>query len=327
MLSYIGQRALAAIATVLIVMVVGFLIMELPAGDYASYYVLQLQAQGTSAGAETAQAIRQMYGLDAPMYQRFVGWAVRFVQGDFGMAFAYGKPVRELIGERLVLTVALALFSLLISWVIAIPVGVYAATHQYKPGDHLFTLIAFLGVGIPDFMLALVFLVVGTSVLGFVPIGLFSPAFEQAPWSLARVVDLVQHMWMPAAIIAVTGTAGIMRVMRGNLLDVLQLDYIQTARAKGLPEGVVVWKHAVRNAVHPLVMSLGLELPQIISGTALVGIVLNLPIMGPMYLQAVRQKDIYLGGTFLILVTLMLVIGNLLADILLAIVDPRIRYR
>lgn len=327
MLGYIAQRVIAAIPLMLIIMVVGFFLMELPPGDYATYYVTQLQSQGTSAGEEAAEQIRRMYSLDRPVYERFVNWAFRFVQGDFGQSFAFNKPVRDLIGERLVLTVALSFFSLMIAWLIAIPIGVYAATHQYKPGDHLFTLIAFLGVGVPDFMLALVLLVVGTNVLGFVPMGLFSPEFEEAPWSLARVWDLVQHMWIPAAIVSVTSTAGLMRVMRGNLLDVLRLDYIQTARAKGVRETIVVWKHAVRNAIHPLVMTLGMEFPQLVSGTAITGIVLNLPVMGPMYLQAVRQQDIYLGGTFLILITLMLVIGNLFADILLAVVDPRIRYQ
>lgn len=319
------QRVLSAFLLVLIIMIVGFLIMVLPPGDYATYYVSQAAAQGTSSGDQVAQ-IRRMYGLDRPLPERFLTWSTGFVRGDFGMSFAYNKPVRDLIGEQLLLTVILSFSSLLIAWLIGIPIGVYSATHQYKLGDHAFTLIAFLGIGIPDFMLALVLLVLGTRLLGHVPLGLFSPKFQEAPWSLARVVDLLQHLWIPAAIVAVTGTAGLMRVMRGNLLDVLKLDYVQAARAKGLPGAVVVWKHAVRNAIHPLIMSLGLSFPELVSGATITGIVLNLPVMGPMYLQAMRQHDIYLGGTLLILVTLMLVIGNLVADLLLAVVDPRIRY-
>jgi peptide/nickel transport system permease protein len=327
MWNYTLQRVVSSIPTMLLIMVAGFMLMELPPGDYATYYVMQMNTQGTQSGEEMAEQVRQMYGLDRPVYERFVRWASNFVRGDFGRSFTYNKPVRELIGDSLMLTVVISLFSMLISWLIGIPVGVYSATHQYKLGDHIFTLIAFLGVGVPDFMLALMLLVLGMNVLGFVPMGLFSAQFADAAWSMAKVWDLFQHMWIPALIVSITGTAGYMRMMRGNLLDVFRLDYIQTARAKGQSEGVVVWKHAVRNAIHPLVMSLGMSFPQIVSGSAIVGIVLNLPIMGPMYLQAVRQQDIYLAGTFLILITFMLVLGNLVADILLAIVDPRIRYQ
>ena len=234
--------------------------------------------------------------------------------------------MRDLVGERLLLTLVLSLTSLLISWLIGIPIGVYSATHQYSVGDHLFTLMAFVGTGLPGFLLALVLLVFGSQALGYTPLGLFSAEYAAAPWSWARVGDLLQHMWIPALIVAVTGTAGLMRTMRGNLLDVLRQNYVQTARSKGVSEGTVVWRHAVRNAVHPLIMSLGMSLPGLISGSSITGIVLNLPVMGPLYLQAVRQQDIYLGGTFLILVTLLLIVGNLLADILLVIVDPRIRY-
>ncbi|NLE74881.1 MAG: ABC transporter permease [Actinobacteria bacterium] len=326
MLQYIGKRFLSTLPLMFMIMVVGFFLMELPPGDYATHYVSEMAAMGTMSGGETAQQIRQMYALDRPVHERFFKWAWNFLQGDFGQSFGHNMPVRTLIGDRLLLTVFLSGMSLIISWVIGIPIGVYSATHQYKPGDHMFTLIAFLGVGIPDFMLALVLLVVGTNLLGYVPVGLFSPEFEDAPWTLARLADLMKHIWIPAAITAVTQTAGYMRVMRGNLLDVLRLDYIQTARAKGLREWVIIWKHAVRNAIHPLVMNLGMSFPQIVSSSAIVGMVLNLPIMGPMYLKAVRQQDVYLAGSFLVLVTLLLVVGNLVADVLLAWVDPRIRY-
>jgi peptide/nickel transport system permease protein len=325
MIAYMVHRLLSSVVLIALIMVVGFGIMVLPPGDYATYYVAQMAGQGTSSGEEVDQ-IRRMYGLDKPVTERFVTWAAGFVRGDFGMSFVYNKPVRDLIGEQILLTIALSFMSLLIAWVIGVPLGVYSATHQYKVGDHFFTLISFVGLGIPDFMLALVLLVVGTNLLGYVPMGLFSPPFQDAPWSLPRVWDLMGHMWIPALIVAVTGTAGLMRVMRGNLLDVLRLDYVQAARAKGVPEQQVVGKHAVRNAIHPLIMSLGMSFPELISGATITGIVLSLPIMGPMYLQAMRQHDIYLGGTLLILVTLMLVFGNLVGDLLLALVDPRIRY-
>jgi peptide/nickel transport system permease protein len=326
MLRYIARRFLSVIPTVLIIVVVGFIIMELPPGDYLTYYITELQARGYDGAHEEAEMLKQRYALDRPSYIRFFNWIWHFVQGDFGESFAYNKPVKELIGERLLLTLILSLSSLFVSWVIALPIGVYSASHQYSLGDHLFTFIAFLGVGVPGFMLALVLLVAGTRWFGTVPTGLFSSRFENAPWSWARVMDLIKHLWIPTLIVAVTETAGLIRTMRGNLLDVLRMPYIQTARAKGVKEDRVLWKYGVRTAIHPLVMSLGMSLPGLVSRSAITGIVLNLPIMGPMYLQAVRQQDIYLGGTFLILVTLLLVVGNLLADIALGIIDPRVRY-
>jgi peptide/nickel transport system permease protein len=326
MLSYIAHRVLAAIPTVLIIIVIGFFLMELPPGDYVSFYISELARQGTAASEDQIEMLRRIYALDEPVHIRFVNWLWKFVQGDFGMSFAYREPVRDLVMERIWMTLGVSIFSLVISWAIGIPVGVYSATHQYELGDQIFTFLAFFGVGVPSFMVAMVLIVVGMRWMGFVPLGLFSEGFRDAPWSFAKFVDLMKHLWIPASIVAITGTAGLMRVMRGNLLDELNRDYIQTARAKGLKESKVVWKHGVRNALHPLIMNLGMAFPRLISGTAIVGIVLNLPVMGAMYLNAVREQDIYLGGTFLILITLMTVVGNLFADILLAVVDPRIRY-
>jgi len=326
MLRYIGQRIISIIPTLIIIVVLGFIIMELPPGDYVTYEVARLMAMGNETGLEQAAALRERYALNKPAYQRFFNWIYHFVQGDFGESFAYQKPVRELIGQNLLMTVVLSLVSLIIAWAIGIPIGVYSATHQYSLGDHFFTLMAFVGVGVPGFLLALVLLVVGVRYLGYLPAGLFSAQFEQAPWSFAKFLDFLKHLWVPALIVAVTQTAGLMRIMRGNLLDVFRMAYMQSARAKGQKEGVLIWKYGVRNAIHPLIMILGTSLQSLVSGATVTAIVLNLPVMGPIYLQAVRQQDIYLGGTMLILVTVMLVIGNLLADILLAVVDPRIRY-
>ncbi|RIK40498.1 MAG: ABC transporter permease [Chloroflexi bacterium] len=326
MFSYIIQRVLTAIPTLFLITVLGFVIMELPPGDYLTYYIQQLEAQGVRNAQEEAAALAQRYNLNEPAVVRFFSWLGRFVRGDFGESFEYRRPVRELIGERLALTVALAVASLLITWGIGIPIGVYSATHQYTWKDNLFTTVAFIGLGLPSFMLALIFLVFGFRVFGSVQTGLFSPAFESAPWSFAKLVDLLKHLWVPAAIVAVSGTAGIIRMMRGNLLDELRVNYVQAVRAKGVPERAVIWKHAVRNALHPLVMSFGMSLPLLVSGSELTGIILNLPTTGPLYLQAVRHYDTYLAGTMLILVAFMLVVGNLLADIVLAWLDPRIRY-
>jgi len=272
------------------------------------------------------ESLRQRYALDKPLPVRFFNWIFKFVQGDFGDSFAYSRPVRELVGERLAMTMVLAISSMIISWGVGVPIGIFSATHQYSFADHLFTGIAFVGLGVPNFFLALVLLLAGLKLYGVVPIGLFSAEYESATWSLAKVIDLLKHLWIPAAIVGVSGTAGLIRVMRGNLLDVLGQSYIQVARAKGLPERVVVIKYGVRLAIHPLVMSLGMSLPGIVSGSGITAIVLNLPTTGPLYLQALRQQDMYLGGTMLILISVMLVIGNLLADVLLAWIDPRIRY-
>lgn len=326
MLRYIGRRILAMIPTLFAIMVIGFLIIELPPGDYLTFYVAQLQAQGYEGAHKEAELLRERYALDEPAYKRFFNWIFHFVQGDFGESFAYRKPVKELIGDRLAMTLVVSITSLIIAWVIGIPIGVYSATHQYSLGDQFFTVMAFVGVGVPSFVLALLLLVGGARLLGFVPSGLFSPEYESAPWSLAKLADLLKHLWVPSLIVSVTGTAGLIRVMRGNLLDVQRMPYMQTVRAKGVKERRITWRYGVRNAIHPLVMSLGMSLPNLISSTTITGIILNLPVMGPMYLQATRQQDVYLAGTFLILVTSLLVIGNLLADILLALLDPRVRY-
>jgi len=326
MLRYIIERIMAMIPTVLIIAVLGFIIIELPPGDYLTYYLHDLESQGNMNARMEIQNLRMRYALDRPAYERFFNWVANFARGDFGDSFAYRKPVKQLIGERLLLTIAVSLLSMALAWGIGIPIGVYSATHQYSFGDHLITTLALIGVGVPGFLLALVFLVAGFQWFGYAPTGLFSPAFEGASWSLSKVVDLLKHIWVPAAIVAISGTAGLVRTMRANLLDVLRVNYVQAARAKGLSEAKVIWKHAVRTAIHPLVMSLGMSLAFVVSGSEITGIVLNLPTTGPLYLQAVRQQDTYLAGTFLILLALMLVIGNLLADILLVIVDPRIRY-
>ena len=326
MIQYILRRIVAMIPTLILIVVVGFILIELPPGDYLTFRLQELESQGHTGAAQEIAALRIRYGLDSPAYLRFLKWIGNFAKGDFGESFAYMKPVKDLIGQRLLLTFILSFASLLISWGIGIAVGVYSATHQYSLGDHLFTGIAFLGLGVPNFLLALVLLLVGFRIYGTVPVGLFSAEYEAAPWSLAKAFDLLKHLWIPAAIVGVSGTAGLMRMMRGNLLDTLAQNYVQVARAKGLKERVVVWKYAVRTALHPLVMSLGMSLPSIVSGSAIISMVLNLPTTGPLYLEALRRADMYLAGTILILISVLLVIGNLLADILLAWVDPRIRY-
>jgi peptide/nickel transport system permease protein len=271
-------------------------------------------------------AIKRRYGLDQPEYVRFWKWISGFVRGDFGQAFAYNLPVSELIWARLGLTVVFSLLTLIFSWAVAIFAGVYSATHRYTVPDYILTVFQFIGLAVPNFMLALILMVFAQRVLNMEVGGLYSRAFEDAPFSFAKFLDLLNHIWIPIIVIGASGTAWLSRVMRANLLDVMNMQYVQTARAKGLHENSVIWKHAFRNAIHPLIMVLGGSLPGIISGETVVAIVLNLPTTGPLYFNALLQKDMYLAGAFLMFLAMLLLLGNLGADMLLAWVDPRIRY-
>ena len=271
-------------------------------------------------------ALYRRYGLDKPAYERFFIWITGFVRGDFGEAFAYNLPVSKLILGRLGLTLVFSGLSLIFSWVVAIFVGVYSATHRYTIPDYIITVLQFIGLSVPNFLLALVLMVFAQNVFHMEVGGLFSSNMINAPWSFAKVLDLLNHLWIPIIVIGASGTAWLSRVMRANLLDVLNMQYVQTARAKGLKENVVIWKHAFRNAIHPLIMVLGGSLPGIISGETIVALVLNLPTTGPLYFNALLEKDMYLAGAFLVFLAIALLVGNLRADILLAWVDPRIRY-
>jgi len=282
--------------------------------------------QGTSTADQQIAALEQRYALDRPIHVQFWQWITGFVQGDFGRSFAYNREVSELVWSRLGFTLMISGFSLVFSWLVAVPIGIYSATHKYTMGDQFFTFLSFIGLSVPPFLIALVLMVISSRVFGWSVGGLFSREFVNQPWTWARVVDFLQHLWIPVIVVGLAGTAGIVRMMRGNLLDILNMQYVQTARAKGLKENVVIYKHAVRNALHPLIMSLGMSLPMLIGGETVVSIVLSLPTVGPLYFVALRSQDMFLAGTFLIFLSFMLVIGNFLADIALAMADPRIRY-
>ena len=326
MLAFIARRLVYMLSTLVLISFVGFLIINLPPGSYIDVFQAQRQLQGTHTAEAELEALKRRYGLDKPVHVQYLIWVRGFVRGDFGRSFEFNREVNELIWERLGFTVAIASGSLLFIWVVAIPIGIYTATHQYKLGDNVATIVGMAGLSIPDFMLALVLMVVIQRVFGFTVGGLFSREYVDAPWSFAKVIDLVKHLWVPIVVVGTSGTAGLMRIMRGNLLDILNMQYVQAARARGLREATVVVKHAVRNAIHPLIMLLGMSLPTIISGSLIVSIVLGLPTTGPLYFNALRQQDMYLAGTFLMFLAFMLVLGNFLADILLGLIDPRIRY-
>lgn len=326
MLNYILRRLGYMLITLVIVAILGYIIIELPPGSYVDAEVARLRMSGGNLAPEQIQALYNRYGLDKPEYVRFWLWITAFVRGDFGQSFQYNLPVSQLIFGRLGLTLVFSFLSLILSWVIAILAGVYSATHRYTILDYLITVLQFIGLSVPSFLLALILMVFAQNVFHMQVGGLYSVQYLNAPFSMGKFLDLLNHMWIPIIVIGASGTAWLSRVMRANLLDVLNMQYVQTARAKGLDENVVIWKHAFRNAIHPLIMVLGSSLPGLISGETIVAMVLNLPTTGPLYFNALLQKDMYLAGAFLIFLAIALLIGNLGADILLAIVDPRIRY-
>jgi len=325
MLSFLIRRFLYAIVTIFLISVIGFTIIEISPGSYLEVKIMQLEQQGTTTNEEIIESIKRRYGLDKPAHERYFIWASGFIRGDFGESFEYNQPVSELIWDRLGFTVVLSTAALLLTWLIAIPIGIYSATHQYSLGDNFATLIGLSGVSIPNFSLALVLMVLMARGFGQEVGGLYSSQYIDAPMSWDKLLDLAKHLWIPLFVIAFGGLAGLMRMMRGNLLDVLNMQYIQAARARGLPEEKVILKHGVRNAIQPLVMLLGMSLPNIISGATVVSIVLNLPTVGPLYFHSLLTRDMYLSVTFLVFLAIMLVIGNLLADLMLAWIDPRIR--
>jgi len=326
MTGYILRRLGYMLITLVMVMVVGFALVELPPGSYLEFHIQQLRNQGGDVTQSQIDSLERRYGLNDPVYVKFWKWISGFPKGDFGESFQHQRPVSELIWDRLGYTVVISITTLIISWTIAILVGVYSATHRYTIPDYIITALQFAALAVPNFLLALVLMVYLQQAFGMHVGALFSPEYRDVPWSLAKALDLASHLWVPVLILGVSGTAWTSRVMRANLLDVLNMQYIQTARAKGAPERTVIWKHAVRNALHPLVMTLGMSLPGIISGETVVATVLNLPTSGPIYFQALMQQDMYLAGTFLVFLSIALLIGNLIADIVLVWLDPRIQY-
>jgi peptide/nickel transport system permease protein len=326
MARYIVRRVLYMLVTMVFVIILGFAIIELPPGSYLDFEIERLRQAGGTVYQAQIDALKQSYGLNDPVYVRFYKWMSGFATGNFGQSFEYMKPVSSIIWARLGYTMIISIMTLIFSWIMAILIGVYSATHRYTIPDYAITVLQFAGLAIPSFLLALVLMVFAQQVLGQQVGGLFSDQYREAPWTAAKLVDFLKHLWIPVVVIGANGTAWVSRVMRANLLDVLGMQYVQTARAKGQTENVVIWKHAVRNALHPLVMVLGTALPGIVSGETIVAIVLNLPTAGPIYFRALVQQDMYLAGTFLIFLALLLLIGNLLADILLAWLDPRIQF-
>jgi len=314
------------IPTLIVISVISFIVIQLPPGDYLTSYVMQLRSQGEYVQEEQIEVLRERYGFGQPVYVQYGKWVWGILtRGDWGQSMEWQKPVKDLIWERMALTMVLSMASLLIGWFIAIPLGVYSATHQYSILDYVVTFISFVGVGTPGFMIALIIMWWAMSRLGLNVGGLFSNEYIVAPWSWDKVVDMLKHLWIPVLILALNGTAGGLRTTRANVLDELNKPYVETARAKGITERRVIWKYPVRVAMNPFFSTVGWELANLVSGSTLISVVLSLQTTGPMMLRALTSQDMYLAGSFLFLLSALTVIGTLISDILLAWVDPRIR--
>jgi peptide/nickel transport system permease protein len=288
-------------------------------------YIARMQSSGTEIDNEMIEALRANYGLDKPIYVQYFIWFSGLFVGDFGWSFYHNKPVSELVGERLALTVLISIFTLIFTYLVAVPIGILSATRQYSIFDYSFTLVGFMGLSMPPFLLALILMYVGYQYLGVDVGGLFSIEYVGAPWSLAKVIDMLGHIWIPVIVVGTAGTAGIIRVMRGCLLDELSKQYVQTARAKGLKENKLIFKYPVRISINPIISTIGWMLPQIISGSLIVSVVLSLPTTGNLLLFALRTQDMYLAGSMIMLLSFLTILGTLISDILLAAADPRIR--
>jgi peptide/nickel transport system permease protein len=324
-LAYLGRRLILAVLTVWAISILSFVIIQLPPGDYITAYVAQLSASGGFISQAEADALREEYGLDRPLHVQYLRWMGMVVRGNFGVSLEWLRPVSEVIGDRLWLTMVVSVAAIVLTWGLALPIGIYSAVRQYSLGDYVATLIGFIGLAVPSFMLALVLMYLGFTLFNANIGGLFSDEFAQAPWSLAKVWDLAKHLPLPALILGLAGTAQLIRIMRANLLDELGKPYVMTARARGLAETRVILKYPVRVALNPFASTIGYLLPYVVSGSIIVSLVLSLPTVGPLLLKALVAQDMFLAGTIVLLLGVMTVIGTFVSDLLLLWIDPRIR--
>ena len=327
MIAFILRRTLLAIPTLIFISFIAFVIIQLPPGDYVTAYAAQLRHSGEYLTAVQEAALRDRLGLNDPILVQYWRWITAIIlRGDFGYSLEWNSPVSSLIWDRLAITLALSSVSLVITWAIAIPVGVYSATRQYSVLDYVFTVFGFLGKGTPDFLLALILMWISFVYLNMDVGGLFSSQYQNAPWSAGKVINLLQHLWIPLLVLSTGGAAGLIRVMRANMLDEMGKPYVETAYAQGLSERQVVWNYPVRVALNPFISTVGWALRALFSGDIITAVVLNLPTTGPLLLQALKMQDMYLAGSFILILSVFTVIGTLVSDVLLAWSDPRIRY-
>jgi peptide/nickel transport system permease protein len=325
MLAYLSRRVVLALLTVGAISVLSFVIIRLPPGDYISSYIASVSMSGGFVSEQEVQVLRREYGLDKPAYVQYLRWMGMVVQGRFGVSLEYRRPVSEVIGDRLWLTMVVAIAAVILTWALALPIGIYSAVRQYSLGDYIATFVGFIGLAVPSFMLALVLMYLGFKYFNANIGGLFSGEFDLAPWSLAKVWDLTKHLPLPTLILALAGTAQLIRIMRANLLDELSKPYVVTARARGLSERRVILKYPVRVALNPFASTIGYLLPYVVSGSIIVSLVLGLPTVGPLLLRALVAQDMFLAGTIVLLLGVLTVVGTFLSDLMLLWIDPRIR--
>ncbi len=327
MIRFIIRRLLYMIPTLFVVSIVAFVVIQLPPGDYLTTYIANLASSGETVERDVIEALNQRYGLDQPIYVQYFKWIENIVlRGNFGQSFEWRQPVENIIWGRMNMTVVITLAALIFTWAVAFPIGIYSAVRQYSLGDYIATTLGFLGLAIPNFLLGLLLMYLAFRYFNQSVGGLFSPQYEDAPWSFEKVIDLLSHLWIPMVILGTAGAASLIRVMRANLLDELRKPYVTTARAKGLPEWKVILKYPVRIALNPFVSTAGYILPELVSGSVIVAVVLSLPTSGPLLLRALVSQDMYLAGAFILLLSLLTIIGTLFSDLMLAWLDPRIRY-
>ena len=327
MFHYIARRLLLMIPTLFLISILAFTIIELPPGDFVPSRIMALLEDGNSVSLAEVENLRHIYGLDKPLYLRYWWWISKFVRGDFGYSLSWGRSVWDLLASRFALTALLALLSLLFTWAVAFPIGIYSAVRKYSLADYFWTCIGFLGLAVPNFLFALVLLFLTYTYFPNVGVGgLFSDEFQLASWSWAKFLNFLSHLWIPIVIIGTAGTAGLIRILRANLIDELKKPYVVMARAKGISEVRVILKYPVRIAINPFLSTVGWVLPSLIAGETITAIVLGLPTAGPLFLGALRVQDMQLAGAFVMLSATLAIIGTLFSDILLAAVDPRIRY-
>jgi peptide/nickel transport system permease protein len=325
MFRYLIQRLLVMIPTLILISIAIFVIIQAPPGDFIETYISELQSQGQAVDPAKIEFLRKEYGLDKPMYIQYLKWAGGLVQGNLGFSFAHSLPVSEVVGDRLALTIVVSLASIIFVWVVSFPIAVYSAVRQYSIGDYLFTLFGYVGLATPSFMLALILLYAANQYFDLSIGGLMDPQYLGQPWSWAKLQSILGHLWVPVLVIGLPGTAGMIRRLRANLLDELNKQYVTTGRAKGLPPGRLLIKYPLRISLNPFIADIGSLLPELISGSVIVSVVMSLPLTGPMLLESLRSQDMYLAGSFLMFMAFLTVVGVFISDILLALLDPRIR--
>ena len=327
MLTFVVRRVLLAVLTIWVISALSFVIIQLPPGDFVTTYIAQLSASGSSVTAAEADSLRELYGLNQPIYVQYSKWVGRALAGDFGVSMEWNRPVTEVIGDRLWLTMLVSFGALIVTWGLALPIGIYSAVRQYSIGDYLFTLVGFVGLAVPNFLLALVVMYFSFRLFGANVGGLFSSEFELSPWSWAKALDLMKHLPLPTVILALGGTAQLIRIMRANLLDELRRPYVVTARAKGIPERWVILKYPVRAALNPFASTIAYLFPYLVSGSVIISIVLSLPTVGPLLVRSLISQDMFLAGSIILLLGILTVVGTFISDLVLMWIDPRLRHQ